>query len=318
MTTQITVKDSKLSWGALKGWTRLSRLPFQIVGVLPFILGAVLAWNTHKTFNWSVFILGTLAVILIMLSTYYAGEYYDLEEDKLSAELERNPFSGGTQAILKGLVPHNQAKIASYLTIILAGIIGLILQFYYKTGSWTIPLGIVGMIAGFFYSTPPLRWVKRGVGELLIGFCYGWLPVAAAFYLQTGTIDNIVHWVSIPIGCTIFNVILINEFPDYPADLIEGKRNLVVRLGKNIGALIYIAMTITSWIVFGLGMRQGLPAVTALFYSPVFLISLVLTVLMSKKGYLDRNRLELICGLTIVVNLGTSLAYTLAIWPGSG
>jgi len=62
-------------------------------------------------------------------------------------------------------------------------VIGLILQFYYKTGPWTIPLGVIGMITGFFYSTPPPRWVKRGIGELLIGFCYGWLPVAAAFYL---------------------------------------------------------------------------------------------------------------------------------------
>lgn len=299
----------------IKEWIQLSRLPFQVVGVLPFVLGVVLAYHTYGTFDWQVFILGTLAAILIMLSTYYAGEYYDLKEDKLSAELERNRFSGGSQAIPKNLALHRQAKVASCLAILLAGAIGLILQFSYKTGPWTIPLGVVGMIAGFFYSTPPLRWVKRGIGELLIGFCYGWLPVAAAFYLQAGTIDSIVHWVSIPIGCTIFNVILINEFPDYPADLLEGKKNLVVRLGKDVAALIYIAMTIMSWIVFGLGMRQGLPPVTALFYSPFFLISLILTVLMSKKGYLDRNRLELICGLTIVVNLGTSLAYILAVWP---
>jgi 1,4-dihydroxy-2-naphthoate octaprenyltransferase len=140
--------------------------------------------------------------------------------------------------------------------------------------------------------------------------------VAAAFYLQAGTIDSIVHWVSIPIGCTIFNVILINEFPDYPADLTEGKENLVVRLGKNTAAFLYIAMTVTAWVAFGLAMSQGLPVVTVLFYLPFFLISLILAVLMYKKVYLDRKRLELICGLTIVVNFGTSLSYTLAVWPG--
>lgn len=317
MVAQILARDTRSRSETIKGWIQLSRPPFHLVGVLPFILGAVLAWHTYDVFNWPVFIWGTLAVILIMLSTYYGGEYHDLKEDKLSSEMERNAFSGGSQAIVKNLLPHKQAKIASYIVIALVGVIGLILQFYYKTGPWTITLGVIGMIAGFFYSTPPLRWVKRGIGELLIGFCYGWLPVATAFYLQAGTIDNIVHWISIPIACTIFNVILINEFPDYPADLIEGKKNLVIRLGKNTAAFLYIAMTVIAWIAFGLAVSQGLPAVTFLFYLPVFLIGLILVVLMSKKNYLDRKRLELICGLTIVVNLGTSLAYTLAVWLGS-
>jgi len=317
MSAQIPARDTMSRSETIKRWIQLSRPPFQLVAVIPFILGTVLAWRTYDVFSWPVFIWSTIAVVLIMCSTYYSGEYHDLKEDKLSAEMERNAFSGGTQAIVKNLLPHKQAKIASYIAIALAGVIGLILQFYYKTGPWTIPLGVIGMIAGFFYSTPPLRWVKRGIGELLIGFCYGWLPVATAFYLQAGTIDNIVHWISIPIACTIFNVILINEFPDYPADLIVGKRNLLVRLGENAAAFLYIVMTVIAWIAFCLAVSQGLPAVTFLFYLPVFLIGLILVLLMSKKNYLDRKRLELICGLTIVVNLGSSLAYTLAIWLGS-
>jgi 1,4-dihydroxy-2-naphthoate octaprenyltransferase len=315
MFSQFITKNTKSRAEIVKAWIQLSRPPFHLVGVFPFILGAVLAWRTYGAFNWPVFVWGTIAVVFIMLSTYYAGEYYDLKGDKLSAQMERNAFSGGTQAIVRNLLPHSQAKIASYIAMALAGVIGLVLQFYYKTGPWTIPLGIVGMIAGFFYSTPP-RWVKRGVGELLIGFCYGWLPVATAFYLQAGGIDNLVHWVSIPIACTIFNVILINEFPDYPADLIEGKKNLVIRLGKKAAASLYIAATGVAWVAFGVGVSQGLSATTVLFYLPVFLIGLILVVLISKKDYLDRKRLEMICGLTIVVNLGTSLSYTLAVWLG--
>ncbi|MCX7966509.1 MAG: prenyltransferase [Syntrophorhabdaceae bacterium] len=110
--------------------------------------------------------------------------------------------------------------------------VGLIIQFYFKTGTWTIPLGVFGILSGFFYSMMPIRWVARGVGEILIGLCYGWLPVSVSFYLQIGEFNHIIHWVSIPIACTIFNVILINEFPDYPADIIAKKSNLVVRYGK--------------------------------------------------------------------------------------
>ncbi len=314
MPARIPARHPILRGETVKGWIQLSRPPFHLVGLLPFILGTVMAWRLYGIFNVPVLIWSILAVVLTMLSTYYSGEYHDLAVDTLSAGMERNAFSGGSQVIVRNLLPHRQARYAGYVMLLLAGVVGVVLQFYYDTGLWTIPLGVTGMIAGFFYSTPPLRWVKRGVGELIIGYCYGWLPVATAFYLQVGRIDDIVHWVAIPIACTIFNVILINEFPDYPADLIEGKRNLVVRLGKSTSAYLYIAMHVTAWIAFGLSVNQGVPGVAILLYLPVFFVSLMLVVLVWRCGYLDRKRLALICGLTIFVNLGTSLSYTIAVW----
>ena len=65
----------------LNAWLTLSRPPFHAVGVFPFLLGMVIAWSQGYPFNWGVGILSTLAVILIMLTTYYAGEYYDYETD---------------------------------------------------------------------------------------------------------------------------------------------------------------------------------------------------------------------------------------------
>jgi 1,4-dihydroxy-2-naphthoate octaprenyltransferase len=300
----------------IKGWVQASRIPFHSVGVLPFLLGTLLAWRIHGVFNLPVFILSTTAVILIMLCTYYNGEYYDIVEDRLSAAMGKSVFAGGGQSITQNLLPREHAKIASYITLVLAFFIGWMLQFSYKTGFWTIPLGFIGIVSGFFYSKMPIRWVKRGIGELLIGFCYGWLPVAVSFYLQSGTIDSVVHWIAIPIACTIFNVILINEFPDYPADLIAKKTHLVVRLGKNKAAFLYIGVTIIAWIAFAISVTQGLPSVALMFFAPVFLASFFVVIMMFLKGYFNRKMLEIMCGLTIVTNLGTTLSYILAIRYG--
>ena len=57
----------------LSAWIALSRPPFHSVGVLPFILGGVLAWRLEGTFRWDVCAWGTLGVVLVMLATYYAG-----------------------------------------------------------------------------------------------------------------------------------------------------------------------------------------------------------------------------------------------------
>ncbi len=299
----------------LKGWLQLSRPPFHLVGVLPFTLGAVAAWQLHGIFHWPVFLLSVVAVVFIMLATYYAGEYYDFRVDQLSAQMERNIFSGGSQALVMGLLPIEHARIASYVALALAGGVGLILQFAFRTGPWTIPLGLVGMIAGFYYSTPPFRWVQRGIGELLIGFCYGWLPVATSFYLQVGRIDPIVHYLSLPIAFTIFNVILINEFPDYPADRLEGKRNLVVRLGRDRAAYLYVvaAMAAAS---SGLVAARTLPSIALPLYLPIAVLTLLVAGMMLRKDYRDRQKLERMCALTLATNLGTALAYTLALWLG--
>ena len=298
----------------LQAWIQLSRVPFHSVGVLPFFLGTLLAWKTHGLFNFQIFAISTAAVILIMLCTYYTGEYSDITEDRLSASLDRNIFSGGSQAVIKDLVSFEHAKKASYVTCGLAVVAGLIIQFYFWTGPLTIPLGVVGMFSGLLYSGMPYRWVAKGVGEVAIGICYGWLPIATSFYLQTGEIAGIIHWMSLPVACTIFNVILINEFPDYAADIIVKKSNLVVRLGKEKASYLYIFMSSASIATFFLSVRHSLDHNTFILYIPVFLVSVFLIFAMGMKKYYNKRLLEIMCGLTIVNNLGIILVYIISIW----
>ena len=87
-----------------------------------------------------------------MLCTYYMGEYCDVTEDTLSASMERNAFSGGSQVIVKKLLPPEYPKAAGYVTLGLSIVIGLFIQFYYRTGYLTIPLGFIGIVSGISIS----------------------------------------------------------------------------------------------------------------------------------------------------------------------
>lgn len=295
----------------LGGWLGLSRPPFHTVGILPFILGTVLAYKFTSSVSIAVFLLGALAVILIMLSTYHAGECFDYREDEISHRFYKSNFSGGSGVIQEGILPRWVPFWTSIISFILAGFIGLILQFYFKTGTYTLALGCLGAFPGFFYSTRPIRLVQRGYGEVFIGFCYGWLPVASAYYIQTATIDPIIHWLGIPIGFTIFNVILLNEFPDYIADNSAGKRNLLNRLGKKTGMIIYVTLSLLASLAMLASPLWGVPFPVLYFYLPILIISLFIVVMMLCGKYEDRKMLEILCALTIAVNLGTSLAYIL-------
>lgn len=296
----------------IKGWIVLSRPPFHTVGVLPFVLGTFLAYRIHSVFSAEVFILGVFGVIMIMLSTYHSGEYFDYQGDVISNRMHNNQFAGGTRMLPEGKISHRIPFWTSIVTLCLAGTAGVILQFVFKTGPYTLFLGSIGAFAGFFYSTKPIRLVQRGVGEIFIGFCYGWLPVATAFYIQTGTIHPVIHWMSISIGLTIFNVILLNEFPDYEADMATGKKNLLYRIGKQKGMFVYVVFNLLASLCLLLSPMMAIPFKVVYFYLPFLIISLYLVVMMLRGRHEDKKTLEILCGLNIAVNLGTSLSYILA------
>lgn len=293
----------------IKVWGMVSRLPFLSVGIVPFVLGTVMASRYAGRMDSAVLFLGLGALILILLATHYNGEVHDFEEDRLSGAMERNFFSGGSQMIVEGKVKSRQVDLVAKGAMLLALALGVVIQFGYHTGIWTLPLGLSGILAGYWYSTPPLRWVNRGFGELLIGYSYGWLTVAAGYYLQTAAFIPQLHWIGLTIGPTIFNVILINEFPDYPADFAAGKLNLVVRLGKAKASRLYGVAGLASSVMFFCSLSQGIPAICGIIYLPVLVLNLMLAAMMLAGRYHQRPTLERMCLATILVNLGTGLAY---------
>ena len=232
----------------LKAWWRLSRIPFLFVGILPLILGFVLAWKGGYRGAYQLCLLSLIAVVLILWMTYYLGEWNDLQGDRLNHQ--RNRFSGGSRVLVEGILPVWVSLLLGYMCLVTAIVIGLILFLHHRTGPWTLPLGAVGILCGFFYSSKPFRWSYRGIGEILIGVCYGWLPIATGFYLLSGSFSQQVLLVSIPIGLSVFNVILINEFPDEAADRAVGKKNLVVRFGKEKMGDLYLGLSTLTGLSF--------------------------------------------------------------------
>ncbi|MFA5350078.1 MAG: prenyltransferase [Candidatus Omnitrophota bacterium] len=297
----------------MKYWILLSRIPFLSVVILPYILGALLAQRLTGKFSPAVFLLGLAGSILIQLAAHYSGEIYDIKEDRLSAVLGKSPFSGGSQVLVKKLIPESKVGVLSYAVILLAFLIGTILQFYFKTGKWTLLLGASGVICGLFYSKPPLRWVSRGLGEIFIAYSFGFLAVNAAFYIQVSSFDILAVFVSLPIACAVVNIILINEYPDYQVDREASKNNLLVRIGKERGAFLYALFVVCAGVSFFITLAKGFPVESAFFYFPVLIIAVILASLMLKGAYRDSLLLQKMCAMTILVNLGTSLSFILGL-----
>jgi len=154
----------------IRTWFVLSRPPFHTVGILPFVLGTILAYKINSVFSLEIFLLGVSGVILIMLSTYHSGEYFDYQGDVISSRLHENKFAGGTRILPNGKISPLVPFRTSIITLILAGIIGIILQFVLKTGHYTLLLGCLGAFSGFFIPQNPLGLYKEASARFSSAF----------------------------------------------------------------------------------------------------------------------------------------------------
>ncbi len=263
----------------LLSWLTLFRLGATARGVLPFLLGAVIAWSQGTPINLAVLALSSVAVIFIMLMTFLINEYYDYEADVINKEFHR--LSGGSRVLPMGLVPRRQSLIAAYVCLSIAVGIGLLLYFYYQTGPFTIPLGAVAIFIGYFYTARPFRWSYHGLGEIAIWFSCGWLATFTGYYLQTGRFDMVTTLAALPGATSVFLLILINEIPDINSDRMAGKRNLAVRLGREKTAILYSVVLILCYLNIIAIIFFGVPPITA--FLSLILVPLIIWNIMTIK-----------------------------------
>lgn len=246
-----------------------------------------------------------------MWMTYYLGEWNDLEGDRRNQSI--NQFSGGSRVLVEGTLPVWVSLLLGYGCLVGAILIGFYIYLQYQTDLRTLLLGGIGIASGFFYSGKPFRWSSRGLGEILIGFCYGWLPIATGFFLFSGFFSQQVSLLSIPVSLSIFNVILINEFPDEQADRAIGKKNLVVRFGKERMGDLYLGLSLLAGFSFvKVLLVLGQPPSWLFILSGVPLSLILWNLTQVWHGnYRDARRLGLLCRNTIFVNLSMTMLLTI-------
>jgi 1,4-dihydroxy-2-naphthoate octaprenyltransferase len=118
---------------------------------------------------------------------------------------------------------------------------------------------------------------------------------------------------SIPVGLSIFNVILINEFPDEEADRAVGKKNLVVRFGKERMGDLYIGLSILIGLSFVKVMKIfGQTPLWLFILSGIPLLLILWNLLQVWRGdYRDSKRLELLCRNSLFINLSITMILTI-------
>jgi len=223
------------------------RPKFLVAGAAPILVGSFLAYATTGSFNLGLFILALLAILALQAGANMANDYFDHISGNDWVNKNPTPFSGGRRYIQQGILSARATLLTALFFFTLGSAIGIVIVLLTKS-LFILIIGLIGLLGGFFYTAPPLKIGYRCAGELVIALLFGLFPVYASYYLQTETIDTVPLLPAAIVAILIFLVILINEFPDAPADAAVNKITLVVYFGVPASMWIYRIALIGSFV----------------------------------------------------------------------
>jgi 1,4-dihydroxy-2-naphthoate octaprenyltransferase len=284
----------------LSGWIELSGLPKFTTTLFPYLLGSFVAWIDGYPFDGTVFVISLLAVILLSAFCFVLNAssiYADLKRKGIdvrvggTSALHSTAVSGRFNAFVKGRISVKQADIGAYLSVLAALPLGVLLQFYFKTGVLTFPLGLIGIFIAYSYSRV-LRLSYHGLGEIALTTGVGWLTVFSGYYLQAHQVSWLPTIVGLPWVIDVFKLKLTRNIPDFECDQLINRRNLTIRMGKRVTASLYAPLTICSWLTFIpiLFLDLGIPSpLFVLLALPIFFMARSLLLIQTFKKSLFKT-----------------------------
>jgi 1,4-dihydroxy-2-naphthoate octaprenyltransferase len=217
---------------------------FLYAGLLPYLLGAAWAHAVEGAFDAAVFWSGLGGVVMAVIGVESFNEYFDSQmgTDRVFNPAEEPPMSAWVLWL----------GVAAF-----AGALAVGIYLTYRGGWPILAFAVLGGLAAIFYVAPPIRWAYRGLGEAVIALSYGPWMVLGSLYLHTRTLSWGALWASLVPGLLIMALAVVNAIPDYHQDRLVGKRNLVVRLGRQRGVWLYLALAAAGLAVAVAGVVAG-------------------------------------------------------------
>lgn len=135
---------------------------------------------------------------------------------------------------------------------------------------WSLAIVVIaGVLVSYFYTGEPVNFKRRALGELSMFIATGPLMVSGAYFVQTGSWDNIgnVVLISIPVGMWWSLILSANNLKDIETDRKTLGRTVASILGRRGGVLFFASL---AGIVYGGTLVDILLGVMPLWSAAVF------------------------------------------------
>lgn len=207
---------------------RLRTLPVSIAGV---VMGSSLSSDAGQL-KWLPAAICFLFAILAQIASNFANEYFDWRDG-----LDRSGREGPRRGVTEGDITPRAMLIAAISTLGVACCLGCWLIHW---GGWLLlPVGIITAMGAMAYSAGPWPLSRHALGEVAVIVFFGIVPVNMVYYIMTGQFNVDVLLTSIAIGLMGAQILLVNNYRDYPDDRASGKNTFAVKYGRKLSLWLY-------------------------------------------------------------------------------
>ena len=261
----------------VKSWIKAARprtLPLAVSGILA---GCGLALF-YGVVSISVSVLAATTAIFIQIFSNFANDYGDSQKGT-----DNEHRLGPVRTIQGGEITPREMK-KGMLTIATASVTcGLALLYIATWNQWKpafflfLGFGILSLLAAWFYTAGKRSYGYIGLGDLSVFLFFGLLPVAGAFYLNTGFIKSEIFLPAVSLGCFSTGVLNLNNMRDIDNDRKSGKITIPVRLNRKNSRVYHCLLIFTGWVAtifFLIITHKTLWQWTCLLTLPLFLTDL--------------------------------------------
>ena len=288
-------------------WFKAARAPFLVVSLIPAVLGGLIGYYSGY-FDWTIFILTTVGIVMAHSAADFVDDYYDFKNGNLGNKEQQFHDS----PLIRGEITTRQVMAATVICMLIA--LGAGVYLLWQVGLPVLYLMLAGTFIVLFYTAPPIRLNYRGLGETMLFFAFGPMIVFGSYYVLSGQFSWEPLFASVPLGIFTMNVGIVSNTFDYADDVKSGKKCLPVRFGQRAAVNVIIVGTILAYLAIPAGIWLGfLPLWSWLIFLTVPLaIGVIVQTLQYNNEKMYTPAMTKAIALTSVAGILLIVAYVLA------
>ena len=245
---------------SMKDIIELVELRTKIASVIPFVIGLLYSVWTFGNFNVVNMVLFFIGMVCFDIATTVMNNLMDYVKAKNETYRQEENIIGTSSLTVK------QATMIFGSLVGVATIIGILLVV--RTNIILLFVGTLCFVLGIFYTFGPIPISRMPLGEVLSGVTMGfgifWIVIflnspEASFawmgldqgmlIVRLALFDHIkVALLSLPLVCTIANIMLSNNLCDLETDITNHRYTLVYYIGKQMALKLYQGLYLISFV----------------------------------------------------------------------
>lgn len=211
--------------------------PFSLpASIVPVLVGTAAA--AGEEFRPALFVLALLGSVLIQVGTNLATDFFDFVDG-----VQPGATLGGV--IRGGYLKAGDVHRAAIAVFIVASICGLVIV---AVVGWPIlAVGFASVLAGYFYTASPIRYGRRGLGEVIVFIFMGPVMVMSSYYVQVEAWTWPAFYASVPVGILVANILHANNLRDIVNDRARSKITIATVIGRPAADYLLYALVIGAF-----------------------------------------------------------------------